>query len=88
VDLGRIFVDGRAGRGDDAALGGGGRTHDEAAAVTGHRISGRRGRRRRHRSDVLYRERKAYLAGVQDALVGVEEARVVLAGVVRRIDGK
>jgi hypothetical protein len=36
---------------------------------------------------LLYRERKAYLAGVQDALAGVEAARVVLAGVVRRIEG-
>jgi hypothetical protein len=37
---------------------------------------------------LLYRERKAYLAGVQDALAGVETARVVLAGVVRRIEGE
>jgi hypothetical protein len=36
---------------------------------------------------LLYRERKAYLAGVQDALAGVEAARVVLSGVVRRIEG-
>jgi hypothetical protein len=33
---------------------------------------------------VLYRERKAYLGAVQDALAGVEAARVVLAGVVHR----
>jgi hypothetical protein len=35
----------------------------------------------------LYRERKAFLGAVQDALAGVEAARVVLAGVVRRIEG-
>jgi hypothetical protein len=29
----------------------------------------------------------AYRGAVQDALAGVEEARVVLAGVVRRIEG-
>lgn len=34
---------------------------------------------------LLYRERKAYLAGIRDALAGAEKARVVLAGVVRRI---
>jgi hypothetical protein len=36
---------------------------------------------------LLYRERKAYLAGVQDALAGVETARVVLAKVVQRLEG-
>ena len=36
---------------------------------------------------LLYRERKAYLAGILDALAGVEAARVVLAGVVRRMEG-
>jgi hypothetical protein len=36
---------------------------------------------------LLFRERKAYLGAVQDALAGVEEARVVLARVVRRIEG-
>ena len=36
---------------------------------------------------LLYRERKAYLGAVQDALAGVEKARVVLAGLVRRIEG-
>jgi hypothetical protein len=36
---------------------------------------------------LLYRERKAYLRAVQNALAGVEEARVVLARVVRRIEG-
>jgi hypothetical protein len=36
---------------------------------------------------LLYRERKAYLGAVQDALAGVEAARVVLAGVVRRMEG-
>jgi hypothetical protein len=35
---------------------------------------------------LLYRERKAYLGAVQDALAGVEAARVVLAGVVRRLE--
>ena len=36
---------------------------------------------------LLYRERKAFLGAIRDALAGVEAARVVLAGVVRRIDG-
>jgi hypothetical protein len=35
---------------------------------------------------LLYRERKAYLGAVQDALAGVEAAPVVLAGVVRRME--
>jgi hypothetical protein len=37
---------------------------------------------------LLFHERKAYLGAVQDALAGVEAARVVLAGVVRRIEGR
>jgi hypothetical protein len=37
---------------------------------------------------LLYRERKAYLGAVQDALAGVEAARVVLARVVRRMVGE
>jgi hypothetical protein len=36
---------------------------------------------------LLFRERKAYLATVRSALAGVEEARVVLAKVVLRIEG-
>jgi hypothetical protein len=36
---------------------------------------------------LLFRERKAYLAAVQDAPAGVDAARVVLAGVVRRLEG-
>jgi hypothetical protein len=36
---------------------------------------------------LLFRERKQYLGGIQDALAGAEAARVVLAGVVRRLDG-
>jgi hypothetical protein len=36
---------------------------------------------------LLFRERKAYLRAVQNALAGVDAARVVLAGVVRRIEG-
>jgi hypothetical protein len=36
---------------------------------------------------LLFRERKAYLGAVQDALAGVEAARVVLVGAVRRIEG-
>jgi hypothetical protein len=35
---------------------------------------------------LLYVERKAYLGAVRDALSGVEATRVVLAGVVRRIE--
>jgi hypothetical protein len=36
---------------------------------------------------LLYRERKEYLAAVQDALTGAEAARVVLEGAVRRMGG-
>jgi hypothetical protein len=45
------------------------------------------GRWRGATDPLLYRERKAYLGAVQDALAGVEAARVVLAGVVRRMEG-
>jgi hypothetical protein len=34
---------------------------------------------------LLFRERKQYLAGIQDALAGAEAARVVLEGVVKRM---
>ena len=37
---------------------------------------------------LLFRERTTYLGAVQDALAGVEAARVVLAGVVRRFEGR
>jgi hypothetical protein len=37
---------------------------------------------------LLYRERKTYLGAVQDTLAGVEAVRVVLAGVLRRIEGR
>jgi hypothetical protein len=36
---------------------------------------------------LLYRERKQYLGAIQDALAGVEAARVTLAGAVRRLRG-
>ena len=36
---------------------------------------------------LLYAERKEYLAAVHDARAGVEAARVVLAGAVRRLRG-
>jgi hypothetical protein len=36
---------------------------------------------------LLFRERKQHLAAVQDALAGAEAARVVLAGVVKRMEG-
>ena len=36
---------------------------------------------------LLYREKKQYLAGVQDALAGADAARVVLEGAVRRLEG-
>ena len=36
---------------------------------------------------LLFRKRKGYLGAVQDALAGVESARVVLVRVVRRIEG-
>jgi hypothetical protein len=36
---------------------------------------------------LLFRERRQYLAGIQDALAGAEAARVVLEGVVKRMEG-
>jgi hypothetical protein len=36
---------------------------------------------------LLFRERKQYLAAVQDALAGADAARVVLVGVVKRMEG-
>jgi hypothetical protein len=36
---------------------------------------------------LLFRERKHYLWAVQDALAGAEAARVVLAGLVKRMGG-
>jgi hypothetical protein len=36
---------------------------------------------------LLSRERKQYLAAVQDALAGADAARVVLTGVVKRMAG-
>jgi hypothetical protein len=36
---------------------------------------------------LLCRERRQYLKAIQDALAGAEAARVVLAGVVRRVEG-
>jgi hypothetical protein len=35
---------------------------------------------------LLFRERKAYLAGIRAALAAADNARAVLAGVVRRIE--
>ena len=35
---------------------------------------------------LLYVERKAYLGGIQDALVGIEAARVALAKAMQRLD--
>jgi hypothetical protein len=35
---------------------------------------------------LLVGERKQYLTGIQDALAGAEAARVVLAGVVKRLE--
>jgi hypothetical protein len=37
---------------------------------------------------LLFRERRQYLRAVQDALAGAEAARVVLEGVVRRMEGR
>ena len=36
---------------------------------------------------LLFRERRQYLRAIQDALAGADAARVVLAGVVRRLEG-
>jgi hypothetical protein len=36
---------------------------------------------------LLFRERKQYLRGIQDALAGAQAAQVVLAGVVKRMEG-
>jgi hypothetical protein len=50
-------------------------------------VQAEEGRRRNDHGQLLFGERKTYLAAVQDALAGVEAARVVFAGVVRRIEG-
>jgi hypothetical protein len=36
--------------------------------------------------ELLFRERKLYLTTIQDALAGAEAARVVLVGVVKRLE--
>jgi hypothetical protein len=36
---------------------------------------------------LLFGERRQYLKAIQDALAGAEAARVVLAGVVKRLEG-
>jgi hypothetical protein len=36
---------------------------------------------------LLFRERRQYLRAIQDALAGAEAARVVLVGLVRRMEG-
>jgi hypothetical protein len=36
---------------------------------------------------LLYRERKQYLASIQDAIAGADAARVILARVVQRLEG-
>jgi hypothetical protein len=36
---------------------------------------------------LLFRERRQYLRAMQEALAGAEEARVVLVGVVKRMEG-
>jgi hypothetical protein len=36
---------------------------------------------------LMFRERRQYLTGIQDALAGAEAARVVLKGVVKRMGG-
>ncbi len=36
---------------------------------------------------LLYRERRLYLKGIQDALDGAETARAALAGAARRMEG-
>jgi hypothetical protein len=41
---------------------------------------------REHDDPLLYLERKAYLTAIQDALAGVETARVVLAKARQRIE--
>jgi hypothetical protein len=37
---------------------------------------------------LLFGERRQYVKAIQDALAGAEAARVVLAGVVERMEGK
>jgi hypothetical protein len=37
---------------------------------------------------LLFRERKVYLTAVQNAIAGVDAARVVLVAVVRRLEGE
>jgi hypothetical protein len=43
---------------------------------------------RRGNDPLLYLERKIYLEGIQDALAGVEAARVLLAKVCRRLEAE
>jgi hypothetical protein len=45
------------------------------------------GRQRGAETVLLLAERRQYLRAIQDALAGAEAARVVLAAVVRRMDG-
>jgi hypothetical protein len=44
------------------------------------------GLQREAEDQLLFRERKQYLTAIQDALAGAEAARVVLAGVVKRME--
>jgi hypothetical protein len=44
------------------------------------------GLQREAEDQLLFRERKQYLTAIQDALAGAEAARVVLAGVVKRLE--
>jgi hypothetical protein len=46
------------------------------------------GRQRGAETVLLLAERRQYLKAIQDALAGAKAARVVLAGVVRRMEGK
>jgi hypothetical protein len=45
------------------------------------------GLQRRAEDVLLFRERRQYLRAIQEALAGADAARVVLAGVVRRLEG-
>ena len=44
------------------------------------------GLQREAEDQLLFREREQYLTAIQDALAGAEAARVVLAGVVKRLE--
>jgi hypothetical protein len=56
---------------------------DELARGLAREVALRRGAK----DVLLFRERRQYLQAIQEALAGADAARVVLEGVVRRMEG-